>query len=440
MPEKLTEKRIRSLRTNQPQIEVLHSLTPAAGLRVTRDGRKTFFLIYRSPETGQQKRHSFGYHPSGRKGRGRATEPLSPITLQQFERAYEIFRGELAKGLDPKSKPLPVESLAPKWIDPESLPEDLRRVFPEGAIEGTMGALLAGYLTDARQVNKQGKGKLAIRSYCNYRGIVKTILLPRFAKIPIASFTSEDVKALLTEITQRAPQRVREVKKVISNAFRYGKAHVPGVQVNPCIGIEVTVPKGERKRWLPDEELVTFFETLPKMEDQKAADCYLLILSTLCRPGEAASAKAEDLILINGERVWRIPDTKNGRDFLIPLQGPAAEILLRRSMQVGGKGPLFWNYKSERDYPKPLQDGNKNFRVLSELKDVRPHDWRRTGRTHLSSLDVPEPVAEAALNHCKKDLKRTYDLWEFWPQRKEALRRWHEKLERLRAEALSRAA
>ena len=79
-------------------------------------------------------------------------------------------------------------------------------------------------------------------------------------------------------------------------------------------------------------------------------------------------------------------------------------------------------------------------RELSALKDVRPHDWRRTGRTHLSSLDVREEVAEAAMNHCKEDLKRTYDLWEFWPQRKDALRRWHEKIERLRAEALTQAA
>lgn len=239
---------------------------------------------------------------SGRKGRGRAAEPLSPMTLQEFERAYEIFRGELAKGRDPKGKPLQVDGLAPKWIDPESLPEDLRPLYPEGAIEGTMDALLAGYLTHAQT-------KLAARTYCNYRGTAKTKLLPRYGKIPISLFTKEDVQGLLTEITRRAPQTVREVKKVISCAFRYGMAHVPGVKLNPCIGIEVTVAKGERKRWLPDEELMTFFETLPKMDDPKAADCYLLMLSSLCRPGEAASVRAEDLIVINGERVWRIPDT-----------------------------------------------------------------------------------------------------------------------------------
>ena len=74
------------------------------------------------------------------------------------------------------------------------------------------------------------------------------------------------------------------------------------------------------------------------------------------------------------------------------------------------------------------------------MENIRPHDWRRTGRTHVSSLGVREEVAEAALNHCKEDLKRTYNLWEFWPERKEALRLWHEKLERLRAEAITKAA
>jgi hypothetical protein len=74
------------------------------------------------------------------------------------------------------------------------------------------------------------------------------------------------------------------------------------------------------------------------------------------------------------------------------------------------------------------------------LENIRPHDWRRTGRTHVSSLGTREEVAEAALNHCKEDLKRTYNLWEFWPERKEALRLWHEKLEHLRAEAIAKAA
>jgi integrase len=112
------------------------------------------------------------------------------------------------------------------------------------------------------------------------------------------------------------------------------------------------------------------------MDDPKAADCYLLMLSLLCRPSEAASAGAKDIILMNGERVWRIPDTKNSRDFLVPLQGPIAEILLRRSLEVGGKGPLFWKYNADRDYPEQLKKANRNFRELSKLEDIRPHEQR----------------------------------------------------------------
>src|SRR5262245_21366485 len=278
MSEKLTEKRIRSLKTTLPQIEILHSPTPAAGIRVTKDGRKTFFIIYRSPETGKQKRHSFGYHPSGRKGRGRAAEPLSSMTLQEFERAYEIFRGELAKGRDPKGTPLQVDGRAPKWIATESLPEDLRPLFPEGGIQGTVGALLAAYLTDA-------KTRLAPRTYIARRRLTKADLLPRYGKVPLSLFTAEDVRVLLSEVTKRAPQMVREAKKVLSSAFTYGKAHVPGVKTNPCLGVPVTVPKGKRDRWLTDGELMTFFQTLPLLDDPRAADCYLLMLSSLCRPG-----------------------------------------------------------------------------------------------------------------------------------------------------------
>ena len=84
------------------------------------------------------------------------------MTLQEFERAYEIFRGELAKGRDPKGTPLQVDGLAPKWIAAEDLPEDLRPLYSEGAIEGTMGALFAAFLAHA-------KSQLATRTYIAYR-------------------------------------------------------------------------------------------------------------------------------------------------------------------------------------------------------------------------------------------------------------------------------
>jgi len=49
MERRLTEAVIPALRTKKAQEEVYHTGTPSAGIRVTRDGAKTFFIRYRSP-------------------------------------------------------------------------------------------------------------------------------------------------------------------------------------------------------------------------------------------------------------------------------------------------------------------------------------------------------------------------------------------------------
>ena len=87
--------------------------------------------------------------------------------------------------------------------------------------------------------------------------------------------------------------------------------------------------------------------------------------------------------------VWKVADPKNGKDFLIPLDGPIGEVVNRRLAQVGGTGPLFWNVILGDDYPRQLKDANRELRELTQLWDIRPHDLRRTGRTHISGLGNP---------------------------------------------------
>ena len=168
------------------------------------------------------------------------------------------------------------------------------------------------------------------------------------------------------------------------------------------------------------------------MKDDRAADVYTLILASMCRPGEAAGIQAEDIVVLNDERVWKATHSKNGKDFLTPLLGPIGEVIERRLAEVGGKGPLFWNTRGD-DYPPPLRKANRQLRELTELQDIRPHDFRRTGRTHISGLEVRDEVAEALLNHAKEEVNGTYNLYNYWRERKEALKLWHAKLERLRA-------
>jgi integrase len=412
---KLTEARIPSLRTAKPQEDVFHEPTPGAGLRITRKGRKTWFLLYCAPGSNQQRRVYFGEHSSGRLGQARY------LSLKDFEREYSIARGDLAKGIDPQLKTVAVNPETARLIPAALLPEDLRKIFPAGVFEGTVGALLADYL------QHHAASHLAPRGYLNYRQFTRTYLTPAF-KIPVLKFGEEDVRTLLSQVTRRAPQAVRHAKNVLSCAFDYGKEHIHGVKSNPCQGVKVTVPKGKRDRWLTDSEIEAVLEALPRMKSEKGADVYLLILSSLCRPGEAAGIKAEDVITLNRERVWKVADPKNGKDFQIPLEGPVKEVIERRISQVDGTGPLFWKLTPGDDYPRQLKEANRELRELTGLQDIRPHDLRRTGRTHVSGLGVRDEVGEALLNHAKETISGTYNLYSYWLERKEALRLWHRKL------------
>jgi len=426
MKRRLSEATIQSLKTSLPQEDIFHPTTPGAGLRLTREGRKTWFLLYYSPTSGKKRRHYFGEHPSGKLGESRY------LSLKEFEREYAIARGDLARGIDPQEKTARVDLTTAKLIPSEVLPLELQRVFPEGFIEGTVGALLADFLQN------HAAGNLTPRGYLNYRSTTRSYLAPVF-KLPLLQFGEDDVRNLLSALTKSAPQCVRSAKSVLSCAFEYGKEHFQGVKRNPCQGVKVTVKKGKRERWLTDTEIASVFAALPRMKEQKAADVYTLILASMCRPGEAAGIRAEDIVQLNGERVWRVAEPKNGHAFLIPVSGLIAEVIDRRLAVAGGEGPLFWNTEGE-EYPPALKHANPQLRELAGLKDIRPHDFRRTGRTHIAGLGVRDEVAEALLNHAKEQVNGTYNLYTYWLERKDALKLWHAKLASLRPQELHEAA
>ena len=63
-----------------------------------------------------------------------------------------------------------------------------------------------------------------------------------------------------------------------------------------------------------------------------------------------------------------------------------------------------------------------------ELKPWVVHDLRRTMRTHLAALRVPDHIAEMVLGHGKKGLQRVYDQHRYEEEMREALTLWAARL------------
>ncbi len=71
--------------------------------------------------------------------------------------------------------------------------------------------------------------------------------------------------------------------------------------------------------------------------------------------------------------------------------------------------------------------------VNVELVPWRLHDLRRTVRTHLSAIDIPEgdTVRELILAHRRSDLHEIYDQYAYFDEKKWALEAWARRLMRI---------
>jgi integrase len=59
------------------------------------------------------------------------------------------------------------------------------------------------------------------------------------------------------------------------------------------------------------------------------------------------------------------------------------------------------------------------------VTDWRLHDLRRTARTGLAELGVPEIIAEKVLNHSPRNILTTiYNRHEYADEKRDALERW----------------
>ncbi len=67
--------------------------------------------------------------------------------------------------------------------------------------------------------------------------------------------------------------------------------------------------------------------------------------------------------------------------------------------------------------------------ALSGVTAWRLHDLRRSARTGLAELGIPEIIAEKVLNHAERNvLAKIYNRYEYAAEKRDALERWATRL------------
>ena len=400
----LTDRQIKSLRTDRPQMDVFDGDLPGFGVRVTNRARKSFFLFYRPRRAADPNRRlrriTLGAYPYLSLGEAR-------------DRARAILR-EVETGKDPSS------GLARQYVQRRSKNRQrvvaadprLEKLFPNGCIPGSFGELAALYLVRYAWVN--------LKSSRHHVDVLRRDLLPRWRDSPVAEVSRREVAELLGQIVNRgAGAQANQTKRYISGIFSWGLQQ--GIaEHNPAAGMKLPVRLAPRDRYLSEGEIAILWQTLDEMFEPLAG-AYKAILLTACRPGEVLGMRWEEIT--EDGLWWVIPEarSKNGTAHRIFLTPPMQEILEARRALTGTSPFVFPTTHGGR--PLPRFPNQKEVRKAVGF-DFNPHDLRRTTSTHLARLGVRDEIREAILNHKKKGLRGVYNLYEYDREKQEALVLW----------------
>jgi integrase len=403
----LTDRQVKSLKTDRPQVDVFDGDLPGFGVRVTNKARKSFFLFYRPRRLAdprrQLRRVTLG------------TYPHLPLA-EARERALALLR-EIEMGKDPTT------GLGRQYVRRRSKNRQgavaadprLDKLFPAGFLPGTFGELSALYMERHVWVN--------LKSPRHHEEALRRDLLPRWRDTPLAEVTRREVSDLLGAIVQRGTgAQANQTKKYLSGIFSWGLQQ--GIaESNPAAGMKLPVRLTPRDRYLSEREIAVLWHTLDAQSDPLAG-AYKTILLTACRPGEALGLRWEEIS--EDGHWWVLPEarSKNGLAHRVFLTPSMRQILQKRRASTGTSPFVF---------PK-TRDGSALLRFQSPKLckalgfDFNPHDLRRTASTHLARLGVKDEIREALLNHKKKGLRGVYNLYEYDREKQEALVLWAEAL------------
>ena len=381
------------------QVDYWDTTFPGFGFRVSRGGKKTFIAMYSFE--GRKRRFSLGAYPS-----------LSLANARDEARKAMAAAG---KGTDPATKRAQQRSAE------------------------TFSQLVDAYIERHAKIKK--------RSWERDEAILNKDFVPTLGRRKARNITRRDIVEVLDGIVARgAPIQANRSLEIVRKVFNWALSRDEGlIEFNPCQGIEKPARENQRDRVLSSDELRDLWLGLSgtprrKTKDQRMSMSPAIRLAlkfqlvTVQRKGEVIGAAWDEIDVESGS--WTIPSnrSKNGLAHKVPLS-PLAQSLLKKIRKLDKKSD--WLFESPR-VSKPITGPavDHAFRLSLAalgLCNVVPHDLRRTGASHMTSIGIPRLVVSKVLNHAETGVTATYDRHSYDQEKRQALDAWAGRVEAILA-------
>jgi integrase len=399
----------RILKTLKPakhgeRYEVMDAAMPGFGIRITDKGTKTFTLVKRYPGSTNPTRRALGEFPA--------------IGLADAREKARKWIALIEKGVDPQAE-----------VERQRLAEMRKR-------ESSFASIAEDFIKDKLPSERRG---------AEVESTIRREFIPVWGKRPITDITPHDVLAVIKPIKDRAPYMAHSVLGVAKRLFGWAiDQHVYGLEMSPCDRLRPTKIIGERvprSRILTDDEIRAFWRATGRL-DYPCGTIGRMLLLTGQRHHEVSEAPWSEFDLAKG--IWTISQErfKSNAAHIVPLTDDVLALLKELPRFKHGVH-LFSTTFGVR--PTRINEKNKakiDTRMLRTLKamartrgedsvELRPwviHDLRRSLRTHLSALRIPDHIAEMVIGHGRQGLQRVYDQHRYVDEMREALTLWAARL------------
>lgn len=262
------------------------------------------------------------------------------------------------------------------------------------------------------------------------RARIEKDIKPAIGHLRVEAVTPRDIEALLQSVVKRgAPTMANDVLRWLKRIFN----HAIKMQIithNPALAFEIADAGGQekaRKRNLTRDELAKLFLAMKTAKGFSIENeiSIKLLLALAVRKGELIGAKWDEFNLDEG--LWYLPEarTKTSAAITIPLSGQVVLWLkdLKR-LSCGSEYVLPARKMQDRMIPH-ISESTLSVAMSKVKHGLEPftiHDMRRTAKTLLGSLGVQPHISERCLNHKIKGVEGIYDGYDYFEERKVALK------------------
>lgn len=224
----------------------------------------------------------------------------------------------------------------------------------------------------------------------------------RIAGRPVVHVTTAELAALHRRIgtgqmpgkAKGGPFAANRVLALLRTMFAWAISRKL-VKSDPADGIK-PYEETERERFLLPEEIPAFLEAVESEPSPTLKDVFKMLLATGARRGNVQAMRWADVDLTNN--LWRLPakSNKSGRFVVVPLMPDAVEILERRQQNLESEEWVF-PANSRSGHVEFIYAAWEKLVERAGLKDLRPHDIRRTVGATLAMNNASDRIISGVL-------------------------------------------